>query len=170
MSLQVIEVRACRRTGVLSLVSCMRKTMEEHYKEKSVALGGTFIIQKGKAKVHIMVNIQLNKKQNVRFLNVVNKTSYGKWWDGSIRNLVPVLMRVSHVNFPPVHWTQMKMLRTGSDILKSVHRLSVKLSWCPKIRWVSTHTFTSILLHKVILSGICQVFFWLYHIKHFILH
>lgn len=58
MSLQVIEVRACRRTGELSLVSCMRKTMEEHYKEKSVALGGTFIIQKGKAKIHIMVNLK----------------------------------------------------------------------------------------------------------------
>ncbi|KTG42451.1 hypothetical protein cypCar_00024613 [Cyprinus carpio] len=51
---KVIEVRACRRTGEDSLVSCMRKTMEEHYGEKSVALGGTFVIQKGKAKIHIM--------------------------------------------------------------------------------------------------------------------
>lgn len=51
---KVIEVKACRRTGEDSLVSCMRKAMEEHYKEKSVALGGTFIIQKGKAKIHIM--------------------------------------------------------------------------------------------------------------------
>ncbi|XP_016141382.1 ester hydrolase C11orf54 homolog [Sinocyclocheilus grahami] len=32
----------------------MRKTMEECYGEKSVALGGTFVIQKGKAKIHIM--------------------------------------------------------------------------------------------------------------------
>ncbi len=29
--------------------------MEERYGEKSVALGGTFVLQKGKAKIHIMV-------------------------------------------------------------------------------------------------------------------
>uniref|UniRef100_A0A8B9K8E5 DUF1907 domain-containing protein n=1 Tax=Astyanax mexicanus TaxID=7994 RepID=A0A8B9K8E5_ASTMX len=51
---KVIEVRASRRKGEESLVSCMRKTMEEHYGDKTVALGGTFIIQKGKAKIHIM--------------------------------------------------------------------------------------------------------------------
>ncbi|KAF4113497.1 ester hydrolase C11orf54 homolog [Onychostoma macrolepis] len=51
---KVIEVRACRRTGEDSLVSCMRKTMEERYGEKSMALGGTFVMQKGKAKIHIM--------------------------------------------------------------------------------------------------------------------
>ncbi|KAI5089412.1 ester hydrolase C11orf54-like [Silurus meridionalis] len=51
---KVLEVRASRRTGEDSLVSCMRKTMEEHYGDKSIALGGTFIIQKGKAKIHIM--------------------------------------------------------------------------------------------------------------------
>uniref|UniRef100_A0A3B1K350 Chromosome 11 open reading frame 54 n=1 Tax=Astyanax mexicanus TaxID=7994 RepID=A0A3B1K350_ASTMX len=51
---KVIEIRASRRKGEESLVSCMRKTMEEHYGDKTVALGGTFIIQKGKAKIHIM--------------------------------------------------------------------------------------------------------------------
>ncbi|XP_076867291.1 ester hydrolase C11orf54 homolog [Brachyhypopomus gauderio] len=51
---KVIEVTASRRTGEESLVSCMRKTMEEHYSDKCLALGGTFIIQKGKAKIHIM--------------------------------------------------------------------------------------------------------------------
>nr|ADO27824.1 ester hydrolase c11orf54-like protein [Ictalurus furcatus] len=51
---KVMEVRASRRTGEDSLVSCMRKTMAEHYGDKSIALGGTFIIQKGKAKIHIM--------------------------------------------------------------------------------------------------------------------
>lgn len=50
-----MEVRASKRTGEDSLVSCMRKTMEEHYGDKSIALGGTFVIQKGKAKIHIMV-------------------------------------------------------------------------------------------------------------------
>ncbi|XP_030648286.1 ester hydrolase C11orf54 homolog [Chanos chanos] len=51
---KVIEVKASRRTGQDSLVSSMRRTMERHYGEKSVALGGTFVIQKGKAKIHIM--------------------------------------------------------------------------------------------------------------------
>lgn len=40
----------------------MRKTMEEHYGDKSIALGGTFVIQKGKAKIHIMV------KQNPKLI------------------------------------------------------------------------------------------------------
>ncbi|KAM6969797.1 ester hydrolase C11orf54 homolog isoform 2-T2 [Aplochiton taeniatus] len=51
---KVIEVRAKQRTGKESLVGALRKTLEAHYPDKSVALGGTFIIQKGKAKIHIM--------------------------------------------------------------------------------------------------------------------
>ncbi|NP_001290680.1 ester hydrolase C11orf54 homolog [Esox lucius] len=51
---KVIEVRAKIRTGEESLVGALRKNMEKHYPDKSMALGGTFIIQKGKAKIHIM--------------------------------------------------------------------------------------------------------------------
>ncbi|XP_051903919.1 ester hydrolase C11orf54 homolog [Hippocampus zosterae] len=51
---KVIEVRAKRRTGDHSIVTALRKTLEVHYPDKSLALGGTFIIQKGKAKIHIM--------------------------------------------------------------------------------------------------------------------
>ncbi|KAJ3588960.1 hypothetical protein NHX12_009812 [Muraenolepis orangiensis] len=51
---KVIEVRVKRRTGEDSLVSAMRKTLEVHYPDKSLALGGTFVIQKGKAKIHVM--------------------------------------------------------------------------------------------------------------------
>ncbi|XP_030009332.1 ester hydrolase C11orf54 homolog [Sphaeramia orbicularis] len=51
---KVIEVRAKKRTGVLSLVTSLRKTLENAYPEDSLALGGTFIIQKGTAKIHIM--------------------------------------------------------------------------------------------------------------------
>ena len=54
--LQVLEVRAKKRTGGRSLVTALRTTLQGHYPEKSLALGGTFIIQKGKAKIHIMVN------------------------------------------------------------------------------------------------------------------
>lgn len=52
---QVIEVQAKKRIGSHSLVTALRKTLEAHYPDKSLALGGTFIIQKGKAKIHIMV-------------------------------------------------------------------------------------------------------------------
>ncbi|XP_073336067.1 ester hydrolase C11orf54 homolog [Pagrus major] len=51
---KVIEVRAKKRTGSHSLVTALRTTLEGHYPDKSLALGGTFIIQKGKAKIHIM--------------------------------------------------------------------------------------------------------------------
>ncbi|XP_062261408.1 ester hydrolase C11orf54 homolog [Platichthys flesus] len=51
---KVIEVRAKKRTGVHSLVTALRNTLEGHYPDKCMALGGTFIIQKGKAKIHIM--------------------------------------------------------------------------------------------------------------------
>ncbi|KAL4608772.1 hypothetical protein GN956_G24635 [Arapaima gigas] len=51
---QVLEVKASRRIGEDSLVTCLRKTLETFYSDKSVALGGTFIIEKGQAKIHIM--------------------------------------------------------------------------------------------------------------------
>ncbi|KAJ7997103.1 hypothetical protein DPEC_G00225460 [Dallia pectoralis] len=51
---KVIEVKAKIRTGEESFVGALRQTMEEHYPDKSLALGGTFVIQKGKAKIHIM--------------------------------------------------------------------------------------------------------------------
>uniref|UniRef100_A0A4W5PT27 Chromosome 11 open reading frame 54 n=1 Tax=Hucho hucho TaxID=62062 RepID=A0A4W5PT27_9TELE len=53
MNAEVIEVRDKRRTGGC-LVDALRTSMEEHCPNKSLALGGTFIIQKGKAKIHIM--------------------------------------------------------------------------------------------------------------------
>ncbi|KAJ0044091.1 hypothetical protein NL108_006791, partial [Boleophthalmus pectinirostris] len=51
---KVIEVLAKKRTGDQSLVTALRKALENHYPDKSLALGGTFVIQKGKAKIHIM--------------------------------------------------------------------------------------------------------------------
>ncbi|KAJ7320081.1 hypothetical protein JRQ81_019592 [Phrynocephalus forsythii] len=51
---KVIEVRANRRTGEQNFITCIRKTLEKHYGDKSVGMGGTFVIQKGKAKIHIM--------------------------------------------------------------------------------------------------------------------
>ncbi|XP_036886591.1 ester hydrolase C11orf54 homolog isoform X3 [Sturnira hondurensis] len=51
---KVIEVKAKRRTGKLNFVTCMRQTLEKHYGDKPVGMGGTFVIQKGKVKTHIM--------------------------------------------------------------------------------------------------------------------
>lgn len=48
-------MKANGRTGELNFVSCLRQTLEKHYGEKPVGMGGTFIIQKGKAKIHVMV-------------------------------------------------------------------------------------------------------------------
>lgn len=52
---QVLEVRVKRRTGTNSMVAAMRKTLQDHYPDQSLALGGTSIVQKGKFKIHIMV-------------------------------------------------------------------------------------------------------------------
>lgn len=49
-------MKANGRTGELNFVSCLRQILEKHYGEKPVGMGGTFIIQKGKAKIHIMVS------------------------------------------------------------------------------------------------------------------
>ncbi|CAL1573832.1 unnamed protein product [Knipowitschia caucasica] len=51
---KVIEVRAKKRTGDQSIVNALRRSLENHYPDKSLALGGTFMILKGKAKIHIM--------------------------------------------------------------------------------------------------------------------
>ncbi|KAK7915865.1 hypothetical protein WMY93_011626 [Mugilogobius chulae] len=63
---KVLEVRAKKRTGEQSIVTALRKTLEAHYPDKSVALGGTFVIQKGKAKIHIMVNTFLMLVKRVK--------------------------------------------------------------------------------------------------------
>ncbi|XP_003468610.2 ester hydrolase C11orf54 homolog [Cavia porcellus] len=51
---KVIEVKAKRRTGQLNFVTSMRQTLGNHYGNKPVGMGGTFIVQKGKVKAHIM--------------------------------------------------------------------------------------------------------------------
>ncbi|KAB1282634.1 Ester hydrolase C11orf54-like protein [Camelus dromedarius] len=51
---KVVEVQDKRRTGKLNFGTCMRQTLEKHYGGKPVGMGGTFVIQKGKVKTHIM--------------------------------------------------------------------------------------------------------------------
>lgn len=54
---QVLKVSASKRTGDKNFITCMRHTLANFYGEdKPVGLGGVFVIQKGKAKIHIMVS------------------------------------------------------------------------------------------------------------------
>lgn len=40
-------------------MSCMRNALASHYGDNSVAIGGTFVIEKGKANLHVMVSTQI---------------------------------------------------------------------------------------------------------------
>lgn len=51
----MIKVIAKRRTGQENFVTCMRKALEKKYGDKTVGVGGAFLIESGKAKLHIMV-------------------------------------------------------------------------------------------------------------------
>uniref|UniRef100_A0A8C5LPF1 Chromosome 11 open reading frame 54 n=1 Tax=Leptobrachium leishanense TaxID=445787 RepID=A0A8C5LPF1_9ANUR len=53
---KVIEVKAKRRLGEDNFVSCMRKSLRSHYGENAVGIGGTFVVEEGKAKLHVMVS------------------------------------------------------------------------------------------------------------------
>ena len=53
---QVLEIKAEKRTGELSFYTCVRKVLEDHYGTKPVGLGGTFLLKRGRAKVHVMVS------------------------------------------------------------------------------------------------------------------
>lgn len=51
---KVLKVSCKKRTGKDDFIASIRKTLQAHYKEKAVGLGGTFLLKEGKAKQHIM--------------------------------------------------------------------------------------------------------------------
>jgi hypothetical protein len=51
---QVLQIICKKRIGKDDFVSSIRKSLHEHYKEKAVGLGGTFLLKEGKAKHHVM--------------------------------------------------------------------------------------------------------------------
>ncbi|KAM7443036.1 hypothetical protein ABFA07_008127 [Porites harrisoni] len=51
---KVLKVTASKRTGDENFVTCMRHTLARHYGDEPVGLGGVFVIEKGKAKIHVM--------------------------------------------------------------------------------------------------------------------
>lgn len=52
----MLEVKASKRTGETNYMKCIRTTLADHYGEKPVAVGGAFLVQTGKVKIHVMVS------------------------------------------------------------------------------------------------------------------
>ena len=56
-SFQVLEVKASKRKGPTNYMTCLRQTLKKHYGSKPVGIGGSFLIESGKARLHVMVSI-----------------------------------------------------------------------------------------------------------------
>ena len=51
-----MKVVAKKRKGKENFVSCMRQSLDHYYGNiKTVGIGGVFLIEKGQAKLHVMV-------------------------------------------------------------------------------------------------------------------
>ncbi|KAK2153234.1 hypothetical protein NP493_2342g00003 [Ridgeia piscesae] len=51
---KVLEVKAANRTGDKDIIQCMRMSLSARYGEKLMGLGGVLLLEKGKAKIHVM--------------------------------------------------------------------------------------------------------------------
>lgn len=79
MLFQVLEVKASCRTGEENLMSCLRKALQSRYGEKPVALGGVFLVEKGKANLHIMVcvgSFTINVLSSVTVITCISNGHY----------------------------------------------------------------------------------------------
>jgi len=56
---KVIKVECKRRIGSDDFISSIRKTLQAHYKDSPVGLGGTFLLKEGKTKEHIMPDFSI---------------------------------------------------------------------------------------------------------------
>lgn len=75
--LQVLKVVTKKRVGDDDFIASIRKTLADHYGDKVVGLGGSFILKEGKAKQHVMPDFSatpLNSDEDVnnwlRFYNM----------------------------------------------------------------------------------------------------
>jgi len=67
-STPVIKVTANHRTGKDNFVTCMRKALVQRYGDKSIGIGGVFLIKAGKADLHVMPefsNVPLETNEEV---------------------------------------------------------------------------------------------------------
>ncbi|KAM3961742.1 LOW QUALITY PROTEIN: ester hydrolase C11orf54 homolog [Aphomia sociella] len=51
---KVIKVVAKKRIGELNFITSIRETLQKHYGDKVVGLGGTFVLHEGRVKHHVM--------------------------------------------------------------------------------------------------------------------
>ncbi|KAI4461183.1 hypothetical protein MML48_5g00014484 [Holotrichia oblita] len=66
---KVIRVHAKKRIGNDDFIASIRKTLAEHYKDKIVGLGGTFLLKEGKAKQHVMPDFSVTPLNSDEDLN-----------------------------------------------------------------------------------------------------
>jgi len=68
---EVLEVRASNRTGTLNIMEVLQSALADEYKTLLVALGGVFVLTKGKAHIHVMVDgfFKIYFNQLLRYLN-----------------------------------------------------------------------------------------------------
>ena len=48
-------MKAANRTGDKDIILCMRKSLSAKYGDKLLGVGGVMLLEKGKAKIHVMV-------------------------------------------------------------------------------------------------------------------
>lgn len=66
---KVIKVSAKQRLGEDNFVTAMRKALQKKYGTNPVGLGGAFVIQKGKAKLHVMPHFSATPIESESGLN-----------------------------------------------------------------------------------------------------
>ncbi|KAI0230035.1 Ester hydrolase C11orf54 [Lamellibrachia satsuma] len=70
---QVLEVKAANRTGDKDIILCMRKSLSAKYGDKLLGVGGVMLLEKGKAKIHVMPDfseVPLNTEDDIaKWLN-----------------------------------------------------------------------------------------------------
>lgn len=119
-------MRVKRRTGSNSLVATMRKTLQDHYPDQSLALGGTSIVQKGKFKIHIMVNTGLSTNHHWLALTFacIDCTLCSWFFIDSQESSLPA------------PFTPMRKSTNGCNSLRWMHHSSASQCWYPETPWV----------------------------------
>jgi len=105
---KVLQVKVSHRTGSLNFVTCMRKALEEHVKDKSVGLAGVFEIKRGTVKSHVMPDFPgcdlLNQKQVDEWLRFFEMKAPLMCYSVFVNNDFKKLgLRLEHTHFVSDH-------------------------------------------------------------------
>ncbi|XP_023246177.1 ester hydrolase C11orf54 homolog [Copidosoma floridanum] len=66
---KVLKVHAKQRIGNKDFIATMQQALAEHYRDKLVGLGGTFVMMEGKAKQHVMPDFSETPLDSVKQLD-----------------------------------------------------------------------------------------------------